>query len=227
MNVGLYATKIQANALKTREEIESAYDRYPDQTLFWCFIDLVESSNYRIVHGPKKGYIRGETFFTLVDSVIASCPDVRLVKEIGDAVFLCSSDIRNIFECMILIDQTAQQLASVAGTDHYPFAIRAAIGFGVAKRLKRRHEDFIGIPIDQLARIMSIKSETANLFIHEDAYSPAADILPEYSDFLSIGEPKMVPADKSKQMLRPVYYREITIDYVTLFEFKEHFVPWR
>lgn len=124
MDVNLYATKIQAEVLRTREESESAYDRLPDQPLFFGFVDLAGSSNYRIINGPKKGYVRGETFFALIRTVIQSCVEVRLVKEIGDEVFLSSNTIRTLLESLLLIEQTAVQLAGVAGEERFPFDVR-------------------------------------------------------------------------------------------------------
>jgi len=227
MNVAFYATKIQAQVMKEREQTEYAYERYADATLFWCFVDLVESSNFRIVHGPKEGYVRGETFFSLVNAVIAPCPDIRVVKEIGDATFLAAPSFRPLLESVVLIDQAARQLAAVAATTEFPFDIRAAIGFGPAKRLTRPHEDFLGTPIDQLARIMTVRSETAKLFLHEHAYAPSVEILREYQTFLQVGEPDMVTAASSKHMLRPVFYRELKVNREALVEFRDHFVPWR
>ncbi|MBE2185299.1 MAG: hypothetical protein IAE99_00820 [Rhodothermales bacterium] len=227
MDVSLYTARTQADVLKLRDDVEAAYDAYPDATLFWGFVDLSGSSNYRIAHGPKEGYLRGETFFALVRSVVAASTDVRLIKEIGDEVLLTSNSFRPLFESLILITETARQLAYVAGTQTYPFAVRSAIGFGPAKRLMRTHEDFIGTPIDQLARVMSIRSERSNLLIHEEAFSPSRDIITEYADFAEVGEPIMITASISKDMSRPVYYREVIIELSQLPRFKKHFEPWR
>jgi hypothetical protein len=227
MNVGLYATRLQAAVMRDREDAEAAYERYPDATLFWCFVDLVASSNFRIANGLKDGYVRGETFFSLAASTIAQCADLRLLKELGDAVLLSATTFRPLFESMILIDQVARQLAAVAGTRQFPFSIRAAIDFGPAKRLSRRHEDFLGTPIDRLSRIMSVRSPTANLLLSEEAYQPSREIVQEYAAFLTTGDPIPLPADKSKGLTRQVFYRELRVDPSLLVEFRDHFVPWR
>jgi len=227
MNVGFYATKLQALVMKEREEIEAGYERYPDSTGFWSFIDLVGSSNYRIVHGLKAGYVRGETFFSLVGAVVSRCVDLHLIKEIGDAVLLGCSSFRPLFECLVLVDQISRQMADLAGTQNFPFAIRGGIGFGPAKRLARRHEDFLGAPIDQLSRIMGIRSERSNLLIDEDAYNPSKDILQEYRPQIETGHPQLVPEAKSKGMVRSVYYREIIVDHESLPEFRNHFSYWK
>ncbi len=227
MDVSLYAARIQAEVLRVRDDLEAAYDRYADATFFWAFVDLVDSSNYRIAHGPKEGYVRGEAFFTLVRTVIAPCTDVRLIKEIGDEVFLSAPSFRPLFESLVLMDQTAQSLALVVGTENYPFAVRGGIGFGPGKRLIRPHEDFLGTPIDQLARIMSVRSERGNLLLHDAAHRPSEEILKEYSGFLQVGEQRMVPAELSKGMRKPVYYRELVIDGAGLRKFRDHFHPWK
>ena len=227
MDVSLYTTMIQAEVLKVRDDLEAAYDRYADATFFWAFVDLVDSSNYRIAHGPKDGYVRGEAFFTLIRTVIEPCTEVRLIKEIGDEVFLSAPSFRPLFESLVLIDKTARNLALVVGTEKYPFAVRGRIGFGPGKRLIRPYEDFLGTPIDQLARLMSVRSEDCNFLLHDAAYAPSEDILNEYSDFLRVGNQKMVPEELSKGMQKPVYYRELAIDGTRLQEFRDHFLPWK
>lgn len=227
MNVGFYATRVQAEVMKVRDEIESAYDRYPDATMFWCLIDLKGSSNYRIVRGAKDGYVRGEMFFTLVRSVVEVCADVRVIKEMGDGALLAASSFRPLFESVVLMDQTAHQLASIKEGEQIPFALRAGIGFGPAKRLTRGHEDYLGSPIDQLARILSLKTANSNLLVHEEAYRPSSDILREYQAFLRVSEAQLLSASASKDMVRPVYYRELQVGRPALVEFSEHFMPWR
>lgn len=103
----------------------------------------------------------------------------------------------------------------------------AAIGFGTIKRMVREHDDFLGKPIDQLARVMSVRSGKSNLLLHEDAYRNSKDILGEYSDFLSVSESMSIPQDKLKGMVEHVYYRELLVDRKKLISFREHFVSWR
>lgn len=227
MNVGFYATKIQALVMEEREDIESAYDRHSESTLFWSFVDLAESSNYRLANGPKMGYVRSETFFSLIKVAIGASADVRLVKEIGDEVFLCSASFRRLFESLLLIDQTTQQLSAIAGTQQFPFEVRACIGFGPAKRLMRPTDDFVGTCIDQLSRLMKVSAKRSRILLHEDAYTPSADVLREYDSVVQIGESKMVSSDESKNILKPIYYRECVINRAALVEFREHFVPWK
>ena len=60
-----------------------AYRDYPDANLYWCMVDLAQSSNYRLSYGPERGYIRGESFFTLIKAAIRPYAEIRMIKEIG------------------------------------------------------------------------------------------------------------------------------------------------
>lgn len=229
MTVDFYVAKIQTQVMRHRENIEYAYERYPDATRFWAMIDLVGSSNYRLLNGPGKGYVRGETFFSLINEVITPYPEVELLKEMGDASLLAADSLRPLLEILILVDQVAFQMRLLAGDEQFPFAIRAGVSYGPAKRLNRPHkqQDYLGSPLDQLARILGIRSSEANLFLLEAAYQTHGAIIAEYSDFLSVSGPKSLSGAESKGMLQPVYYREVKIDRRTLREFRNYFVSWR
>lgn len=190
-------------------------------------VDLVQSSNFRLARGPKEGYVRGETFFVLVRNVIASCSDVRLVKEMGDAVFLATSELRPALESVVLIDQVAHQMAAIAGTADFPFSVRSAIGFGTAKRLVRQHDDFLGHPIDRLSRIMGVRSSNASIFLDDEAFRASGEILAEYAPAITISGSIQVPQEITKGMGKNVYYRELLLDRKELVAFEEHFVSWK
>jgi class 3 adenylate cyclase len=229
MNVGFYAAKIQTQVMRHRENIEYAYERYPDTTKFWALIDLVGSSNYRLLKGTGKGYVRGETFFSLVGEVITPYSEIELLKEIGDASLLSADSLRPLLESLVLADQVALQMRLLAGDEQYPFAIRAGISYGPVKKLTRpgKPHDYLGSPLDQLARILGIRSGEANLFLHEAAYQAQEAIVSEYSDFLSVSSPKSLSTQESKGMLQPVYYMELKVDRTGLREFRKYFSAWR
>jgi hypothetical protein len=228
-NVALYAARVYTQVLRHREGIEFAYERYGDTTRFWAMVDLVDSSNYRLLNGPRKGYVRGETFFSLVNEAITPYAEIELIKEIGDASLLCAGSLRPLLESLILVDQTAFQLRAIAGDEQFPFAIRAGISYGPAKRLNRPQgpQDYLASSLDQLARIMGIRSSDTNLFLHQAAYQNQEPIVEEYSAFLQISGPKVLSGTESKSMLQPIYYRELRIDRPALLAFESHFHPWR
>ncbi len=225
--VDFYATKIQANVIAERDDHEKSYDRLPDVPLFFGMVDLVKSSNYRLELGPKLGYARGETFFSMVRNVVSPCTAVRSIKEIGDAVLLVSTDARALTECLLLIDRVAHQLAAVAGDESYPFRVRAGLSFGLAKRLKRLNEDYLGSPIDQLARVLNAPDERTNLFIHEAAFDVIQGVLGDYDTFLSVSQSMQLSAAVTKGSSKPIYYRELIVDHGSLANFGENFKPWK
>jgi class 3 adenylate cyclase len=181
------------------------------------------------LNGPGKGYVRGETFFSLVNEVITPYSEIELLKEIGDASLLAADSLRPLLESLVLADQVALQMRLLAGDEQFPFSIRAGISYGPAKKLNRPHkpQDYLGSPLDQLARILGIRSSDANLFLHEAAYQSQEAIVQEYSAFLSVSGAKTLSGAESKGMLQPVYYRELKIDRAALREFRNHFSPWR
>lgn len=194
---------------------------------FWAFVDLKNSANYRIARGPKKGYVRGETFFSIVRAIISPAEDVRLIKELGDAVMLSCRDFTPLFESILLIEHVAHHIASVTDDVEFPFGVRSGISSGPAKKLIRDREDFLGRPIDELSRIMAVRSANTNILIHDHAFTVARDLLREYDEFLTISEAIMIPAIMSKGAAEPIYYREMIANPSKLANFRNSFAPWR
>lgn len=227
MSFALYASKIQSKVLAERDALAKAYRDYPDASLYFCMVDLAQSSNYRITKGPELGYIRGESFFTLIDSATRPYAEVRVFKEIGDAVLMCCRDFRPLLEAGLLMSQAAKQLAFVAGDSAYPFSIRMGIDFGVAKRLNRRHEDYLGECIDRLARIMTVRSERTNFVIGEKAFDTNRKLLEEYRPLCEISGPMQLQLSGGKQLQEQVIYRELVAKMEPTPEFSDFFVAWR
>lgn len=229
MNVGTYATTIQARAMRERKTIEETYETYRDSTLFWGFVDLQGSSRFRLVRGAKSGYVRAETFFALVRGIIAPCEDVTLIKEIGDEVLLACSSFRPLFEVILLLDQATWQLSAVLSDDQFPFAVRAAIGFGPAKRLiatRRLTEDYVGTSIDELARIMSTR-DGSNIKVSRSAFDPSTEIIEQYKPAVDAGPLIPVTGGKAASHPRDIFYRDLLVERALLGDFREYFVPWR
>lgn len=227
MNLGLYASKIQAEVLAERAALDKAYRDYPDANHCWCLVDLVQSSNYRLDKGPERGYIRGESFFALVKAATRPYVTVRIFKEIGDAVLMYCPTFRPLLESGTLLIQAAKQLAYVAGDRSYPFAVRLGIESGVAKRLSRRHEDYLGEPIDRLARIMTVRSEKSDFLIGESAFDPHRKILDEYRRILEVSPPMQLKLTGGKVLNEQVYYREVYLNEDHLAEFSDYFFEWQ
>lgn len=227
MDINLYSAKLQAKVISSSEKAKEAYEKNPELNAYWQFIDLVDSSNTRIQCGPREGYLRNEMFIALVEEAIAPCGDIFLIKEIGDEVFLSSPSVSHLLESSILILHAARALEEVVphGAD-YPFAVRTAIGFGPAKRIARPYNDYIGESIDSLSRLMNIKNGTG-FAIHEMAYDINKSYIDEYSPIINISGIKMLPETCSKGLSTKQYYREISINYDKLREYKNNFEPWK
>ena len=227
MSIGLYASKIQSEILAERDTLAKAYRDYPDSNLYFCMVDLAQSSNYRITKGPERGYIRGESFFTLIAAATRPYTEIRVFKEIGDAVLMCCTEFRPLLEAGLLMTRAARQLAFVAGDETFPFALRLGIDFGVAKRLTRRHEDYLGECIDRLARIMSVRSDRTNFVLSEKAFDPNRKILDEYAALCEASGPLQLQLSGGKQLYEQVIYREVLPKTEASSEFSDYFVQWR
>jgi class 3 adenylate cyclase len=221
-----YVTNLKADVLFSRDHQLKAYDRFPDTSLYWSFLDLVGSSNFRLAHGAKEGYVRADSFYTLVDAAIAPYGKIRHIKELGDGVLLASEEIRPLFEACMLIGQTARELSEVAGAESFPFGVRMAIGYGPAKRLSGREpEDFVGSPIDITARLVGA-AEPNELLIQDVAVEPSLQVLDEYESFAKLDGPQQLSESASKHMVKAVFYYRVNVTPGDLNTYENHFGPW-
>ncbi len=227
MTVGLYASKVQAEVLAQVDMLKKIYRDYPEINLYWCMIDLVGSSNYRIFNGTEKGYYRGETFFNLVRVATRPYQEIKMIKEIGDAVLICCPNIRPIIESSVIILRATEQLAFVAGDESFPFDVRIGIDFGDAKQLNRTNEDYLSESIDRLSRIMSVRSETSKFLMGEKVHDLDNKILAEYRDILTISHPMPLRLEGEKALLQQVVYRELNVSGKAVSEFNDYFSPWK
>lgn len=228
MSIDLYTTKISDEVLSESSRHKSIYRKYPDLSRYFCFVDLKQSTNYRISFGLEKGYIRGESFFSLVKASIRPYTgEITLVKEIGDAVLLCSESLRPLLECSILITRAADQLSFLSESEEFPFAVRVGIDFGLAKLLHRPDEDYLGDVIDRLARIMGIRSQRSDILIGENAHSQSKQVIEEYSTLINVSGPIQASLGEAKALASPVIYRELTVLREASSRFEDYFEPWR
>lgn len=228
MTTGLYATKVVGEVLAEREILRKSYRDNPDESLHWMIADLVKSSDFRLTRGPERGYIRGEEFFALVRAARRPYGDIRLIKEIGDAVLLCCQGLRPLLEVGVLMVLAARQLAYTADEKTYPFDVRIGFDFGLTKRLSgRENEDYLGEVIDRLARIMTLKPEAHKLLIGERAHDLNQKLFAEYGKSFTVSGPLALDLPPEKQLVEPVVYREITIDPGGASEFSDRFSEWK
>ena len=227
MSVKLYAARIVAEILNERKSLEMAYRAFPDSNLYFMMIDLVQSTNYRLKNGPEMGYIRGESFFSLVKSAMRPYAGVRIFKELGDAILVCAPDLRPLLEAAILIDQATRQLSFANDDPAIPFAVRMGADFGVAKKLTRRDEDYLGEVIDRVARLMTIRSATSSFVLGEQSYNINKGVLKEYAELCSISGPLSLNLAAAKAVVEPIIYREVRFVETGERPFADFFEEWR
>lgn len=226
-NISLIVSKLDYQLTELYDKLIKNYDEFPDQSLYTAMIDLSDSSNYRLSKGPRKGYIRSETFFAAIKSVVGQDANIHVLKELGDASLLLASSIRPLFESLILITSLAERIRSVANDDLYPFSVRCGITYGILKKLGgREREDFLGESLDRLSRLMSVKRSDSNILIEQSAFLHSQTIFEEYKSFSKIGDVQGIPLETSKNMITPIFYRPVIVDRDKLLEFKDHFIPW-
>jgi class 3 adenylate cyclase len=225
--ISYYVARMQADVIRRRDELLKAFELSRDTTDYWAFMDLVGSSNYRLTRGAKEGYVRGEEFYSLVYSAIDPYGEVEAFKELGDGVLLRCSNMRPLFEASILIVQTAKELAHVAGSETFPFAVRISIGYGPCKRLRERSAaDYIGSPIDEAARLNGA-AEPDGIVVSEGAFEPNKQVMDEFADFVDFSKVKQLSPEQSKHMIKPVRFRQVTIHREAFNTYEGGFAPWR
>jgi len=227
MSFGLYTSKIQSEVLSKSDALDKAYQEYPDANLYFCMVDLANSSNYRLSYGPEHGYVRGESFFSLVRSATRRYVNMRIIKEIGDASLICCDELRPLLEAGLLMTHAARQLAFIGNNSTYPFEIRLGIDFGVVKKISRLQEDYLGECIDRLARIMTVRSTQTNFLISEQAFSHNRSIVHQYEALCTPSGPIQLKFPAGKQINDRVIYRELYLNIDGLTDFSEYFVQWR
>ncbi|HET9197881.1 MAG TPA: hypothetical protein VFN92_06470 [Solirubrobacterales bacterium] len=222
-----YLLRIQADVISRRDELLQAFELSPDESNYWAFVDLVGSSNYRLTRGAQEGYVRGEEFYGLVYSAIGPYREIEAFKELGDGVLLSCKNLRPLFESCLLVVQTADNLAEVAGTKAFPFAVRVSISYGACKRLRMRElPDYIGSPIDEAARLNGAAKPNEILISH-GAHQLNSQVLSDFADFATFGAVEQLSPQQSKNMVTPVRYRRALIDGDAFRRHEGGFAPWR
>lgn len=226
MDVNFVATRVQWWVQSEISRIESEYEGFPESAIYVAMIDLVASSDFRATRGPKKGYIRGREFFSVVEGVLRDTFGCQLIKELGDAVMIKAGVLREVLEPILLVDLVINGLQSLEKDETYPLSVRAGIGFGECKRIRTGPpEDYLGSAIDELARIMQVRSTSSTVLVSQRAYETGGGVISEYGG-LSLSDVKEVPAQIAKSS-KTIYYRELIVDRKRLGEERANFAPWR
>lgn len=225
-NIDFYLMQTQIEIFNLGDEVRRAYELFPDEFMCFAFIDLVKSSRFRVERGAREGYIRSEHFFSIVRSVVRVCSDLFLIKEIGDEVMLASRYPRFLMEGIILIDLLIERTALNIHDVTFPFTVRSCIGAGIVKRIKRDRIDYIGTPIDRLARLMSVRDAGSSVLVGAEFVENVSSILPEYKDIIRLGPERILTLDESKNSREPILYRPLLVDRKPLLNADKNFIPW-
>jgi len=234
MDLNSYIARAYAAVMSDRARIERNYAEHAEVYAFWAMIDLVDSTKYRIANGPREGYVRGELFYSTVRTVLEPVETVSLVKELGDAVLLCCPHFSTLFESLLLVHSVAAMFASADPDDPIPLVVRSGVNHGAANTIGRGNAkhlpespDYLGRPIDELSRVMAVRSPNTSMLMHEDAYSAAKEALKEYTSFTKVQGPHTIPSAIAKGSVTPIYYYEVLLDRVALGRTHDGFEEWR
>ncbi|HWC36278.1 MAG TPA: hypothetical protein VG650_15835 [Mycobacteriales bacterium] len=192
---------------------ERRYERGRRVTSFWAMWDLRGSAGYRIATGDRNAYIRLEAFVGTARRILGVYSGVEVFKELGDAVLVRSDDLRALLE-------TACVLASLSNLWSVPRAssgpnleTRCAVTYGLAVALDRPGAvDYVGSPLDRLARLASLQSgQDPLMLLDSEAHDRDPRLLSEYS-FLTVDGPHLLDPARLKPGEPPVRYFELAAD---------------
>lgn len=227
MDVSAIAATLLAAILTKREEFRESYRALPNEQAYWGMIDLVGSGLYRSTYGHEEGYMQGETFLHLARLATTPYKRVEVLKELGDAVLLRATDFRDMLEPMLLVDLVAGSISHRSDDPRHAFAVRSGITFGHAKLLKRHGvEDYLGEPIDRLARLMAHRDSGASFII--DAATAEQEGVMTLTDYpgVEVGSRIVIPAAEAKS-LSPVHCFPVLVQKELLADYRDFFSVWK
>lgn len=227
------ASAVAANQLARIEsdvlECEQLYETGRRVHSFWGISDLRGSARYRILAGDENSYVRAEVFVRALRRLYGAYSDATVMKELGDALLVRSEGLRALLEVACVYDAVAR-LWTVSRERDEDISLKAkfAIGFGDATQLARNNAiDFIGKPLDRLARISSEEADESVVFLLDDsAYEQGAELVSEYP-FLHADGPLTLPSSKLKPGEPPVRYWKVVIDRPAFGQFRARFAMLR
>lgn len=211
-------------------ECERAYSAGSRVHCFWWLADLKGSASYRLLAGDRPAFIRGEVFSSTLGRLSAQYGAVDVFKEMGDAVLARSDSLRPILE-IVCMARLIERLWRAGRPDQggMQLTARTAVTFGPATRLRRETVvDFVGQPLDRLARVASQEQSPDVLCVIDDAaYQQDSQLLRQEFPFVSVAGPYLVSKEKLKAGESPVRYWELRTDDTEMGEYRDFFEPLR
>lgn len=196
-----------------------AEDTYASATAtasYWMMIDLRSSASYREVAGSERAYCRAEVFAGTVGELTERYSSIEVFKELGDGLLLKGSSLRDMVEVVCILDAIRRSWGSGDARKNAPdFNFSCAITHGECMALVRDGvTDYLGSPIDQVARISGFKPQVEDLLLILEATTAdisGRDLITEL-DFLQLDSAESLPSALQKENERPIRVRRLRIN---------------
>jgi hypothetical protein len=199
-----FASRLLADAHDLFQESAVAYESASGIPAFWMMCDLKSSASFRLAAGEKAAFMRALGFVQLCRSLAGRHANIQVFKELGDAVLVRATDPRELLEFLVLMDLVgAYARVDEARDAAWPsLEIRSAITFGRAFNIGG---DYLGQPLDRLARISGFKDASDNCIAVLDAAARREfdELLLEYP-FVTLG-PSFLVAQKLLKEGEPTF----------------------
>jgi len=193
------ASRLLVAAHESFERALHEYEEAQGVAAFWMMCDLRSSAKFRIASGEQAAFVRAFGFVEICRRLGSYFSDVQVFKELGDAVLVRATDARELLEFLVLLDLTGAYARVDEERDpRYPsLSMRSAITFGTAFKVGA---DYLGQPIDRLARVSGFKQLSDNTLAVLDSAARAQFIrlLEEYP-YVDLSDSMQVPAELLKE----------------------------
>jgi hypothetical protein len=195
---------------------ENSYAGASATASYWMMIDLRRSAAYREVAGSERGYCRAEVFAGTVRELTDRYSSIDLFKELGDGLLLKGSNLRDMVEVVCILDAIRRAWGAGDARRNAPdFNFSCAITHGECMALVRDGvTDYLGSPIDHVARISGFRPQSEDLLLVLEATTAdiaGRDVLTEL-DFLQLDSAESLPVELQKENERPIRVRRLRIN---------------
>lgn len=219
----------KAHQLWSAAEVE--YERGRDVYGYWAMYDLRRSAYYRELAGSASAFCRGETFTSILQTLLGAYDGVEIFKELGDGILVRSGNLRTIIEVTCVLDAVRRSWPGSDMRRHAPsFDFTCAVTQGEATQINRMGiPDYLGAPIDRVARLSGFRSADERQLVlleGEVARESAAKLVQEYP-FLAVLPAELLEPALQKAGEAPMRFNQVSIDRAGFDGFRRFFQPLR
>ncbi|MBD8207788.1 hypothetical protein IFU08_12390 [Microbacterium sp. CFBP 8790] len=203
-----------AQALDDERTARASYAESPTSSAHWILVDLRASGRYRVTARDEAAFTRARMLVDVVTRISEPYGDrVRIFKEMGDAVLLCSSDPRCALEILVLLNLVDRhwRIEYHSDSSFPPLEYRAYWTFGDATEFAG---DYYGVPLDILGRISAFKGATTDAIavVHTSVNASHIQKMEFEYPFVKFGYSFPLPERLSKSGEQPIRIFEVAID---------------